>query len=175
MRCAASVLQRLVATFAMKQHRTLGGHFAVPSMGAQCCIPSTSALPRADRLCLNEAEDRILVDLSLARLLAPVLPKYDTVHTMIAVGEGDAPLREAGKTVLRFAELIDARIPDFSGRRSMELRITPAVLPAIPKALYAVSFRLSARWRYHSVIGVGSSDKVLPIVPMFHANGWGLP
>ncbi|CKT88568.1 medium chain fatty-acid-CoA ligase [Mycobacterium tuberculosis] len=37
--------------------------------------------------------------MSLARLLAPVLPKLDTVHTVIAVGEGDTtPLREAGKT-----------------------------------------------------------------------------
>ena len=24
-------------------------------------------------------------------------------------------------------------------------------------------------------IGIGSSDRVLPIVPMFHANAWGLP
>lgn len=157
----ANALRRLgvtgdqrVATFMWNNTEHLVTYFAVPSMGAVLHTLNIRLFPEQIAYVTNEAEDRvILVDLSLARLLAPVLPKLDTVHTVIAVGEGDTtPLREAGKTVLRFAELIDAESPTSGGRRSMRTPrpqcVTPAVLPAIPKALYTAIVRaFCTRWR----------------------------
>ena len=45
--------------------------------------------------------------LSLVNVLAPILADLETVHTVIAVGDGDiAALEESGKTVLRYAEVV---------------------------------------------------------------------
>lgn len=187
----ANALRRLgvtgdqrVATFMWNNTEHLVTYFAVPSMGAVLHTLNIRLFPEQIAYVTNEAEDRvILVDLSLARLLAPVLPKLDTVHTVIAVGEGDTtPLREAGKTVLRFAELIDAESPDFGwpqiDENSAAAMCYTSGTTGNPKGVvysHRSSFLHTMAACTTNGIGVGSSDKVLPIVPMFHANGWGLP
>src|SRR6185369_9796721 len=63
----------------------------------------------------NEAEDQVIVaDVALTAQLAPVLPLLDTVHTVIAVGDGDlAPLIESDKTVVRYEDVLAAASPMF--------------------------------------------------------------
>ena len=42
-----------------------------------------------------------------------MLPLLETVHTVIAVGEGDVEaLTASGKTVLRYDEVLDAESPE---------------------------------------------------------------
>ncbi len=63
----------------------------------------------------NEAEDQVIIaDLSVAGQLAAVLPMLETVHTVIAVGDGDIDaLTASGKTVLRYDEILAAESPTF--------------------------------------------------------------
>ena len=90
-------------------------YLAVPSMGAVLHTLNIRLFPDQVAYVANEAEDQvILVDMSLAELLGPILPSLDTVHTVIAVGDGDlAPLQDSGKTVLRYAEVIDGQPTEF--------------------------------------------------------------
>src|SRR5262245_12410811 len=89
-----------VATFMWNNAEHLAAYLAAPAMGAVLHTLNIRLFPEQIVYVANEAEDQVvLVDLSLAKLLAPVLAKLGTVHTVIAVGEGDtAPLDESGKT-----------------------------------------------------------------------------
>src|ERR1700761_3132021 len=97
-----------VATFMWNNSEHLAAYMAIPSMGAVLHTLNIRLFPEQIAFVANEAEDQVvLVDLSLAKLLTPILAKLDTVHTVIAVGEGDpAPLEESGKTVLRYSEVM---------------------------------------------------------------------
>src|SRR6202161_2326974 len=98
-----------VATFMWNNSEHLAAYVAVPAMGAVLHTLNIRLFPEQIAYVANEAEDQVvLVDESLAKLLAPVLPELETVHTVVMVGEGDtSALQESGKTVLRYAELID--------------------------------------------------------------------
>ena len=93
----ANALRRLgitgdqrVATFMWNNAEHLAAYLAVPSMGAVLHTLNIRLFPEQIAYVANEAEDQVvLVDMSLAKLLAPVLPDLETVHTVIAVGEGD--------------------------------------------------------------------------------------
>src|ERR1700731_2949391 len=118
----ANALRRLgitgdqrVATFMWNNLEHLATYLAVPSMGAVLHTLNIRLFPEQIAYVANEAEDQVvIVDMSLAKLLGPILPNLDTVHTVIAVGDGDlSPLQESGKTVLRYAEMIGGESTDF--------------------------------------------------------------
>ncbi|MCW2558116.1 MAG: fatty acid--CoA ligase, partial [Mycobacterium sp.] len=104
-----------VATFMWNNAEHLAAYLAAPSMGAVLHTLNIRLSPEQIAYIANEAEDTVIIaDLSLTAQLAPVLPLLDTVHTVIAVGEGDlAPLTASGKTVLRYDELLSGQSPKF--------------------------------------------------------------
>ncbi|HEU4360057.1 MAG TPA: long-chain fatty acid--CoA ligase, partial [Mycobacterium sp.] len=173
-----------VATFMWNNTEHLAAYLAIPAMGAVLHTLNIRLFAEQIVYIANEAEDQIiLADLSVAGLLAPVLAELKTVHTVIAVGEGDtAPLEQAGKTVLRYTELVGAHSPEFAwpeiDETSAAAMCYTSGTTGNPKGVV-----YSHRSNYlHAMaactangIGVGAGDRVLPIVPMFHANAWGLP
>src|SRR5580658_7324497 len=104
-----------VATFMWNNAEHLAAYLAVPAMGAVLHTLNIRLFPEQVVYVANEAEDQVvLVDLSLAKLLAPILADLDTVHTVIAVGDGDtSALDESGKTVLRYADVIADESTEF--------------------------------------------------------------
>jgi fatty-acyl-CoA synthase len=187
----ANALRRLgitgdqrVATFMWNNAEHLAAYLAVPAMGAVLHTLNIRLFPEQIAYVANEAEDRVvLVDLSLAKLLAPVLAKLDTVHTVIAVGDQDpAPLQESGKTVLRYADVIGGESTEFDwpqiDENSAAAMCYTSGTTGNPKGVvysHRSSFLHTMAACTTNGIGVGASDRVLPIVPMFHANAWGLP
>ncbi|MCV7031501.1 long-chain fatty acid--CoA ligase [Mycobacterium sherrisii] len=173
-----------VATFMWNNAEHLAAYLAVPSMGAVLHTLNIRLFPEQIAFIANEAEDQVvLVDTSLAQLLAPVLAELKTVHTVIAVGEGDtAALQESGKTVLRYREFLEGQPTDFDWPRIDETSAAAMCYTSgttgNPKGVV-----YSHRSTYlHAMaacssngIGIGACDRVLSIVPMFHANAWGLP
>ncbi len=119
----ANALRRLgiegddrVATFMWNNQEHLEAYVAVPSMGAVLHTLNIRLFPEQIEFVAYEAEDRVVIaDLSLASILAPpVLPKMETVHTVIAVGEGDLAAFEAsGKKVVRYHEVTAAESDEF--------------------------------------------------------------
>lgn len=187
----ANALRRLgvsgdqrVATFMWNNAEHLATYLAVPSMGAVLHTLNIRLFPHQIAYVANEAEDQVvLVDMSLAKLLAPVLPELETVHTVVAVGDGDiAALQETGKTVVRYHELIEGESTEFDWptveENSAAAMCYTSGTTGNPKGVvysHRSSFLHSMAACTVNGIGVGSSDRVLPIVPMFHANAWGLP
>jgi fatty-acyl-CoA synthase len=187
----ANALRRLgvtgdqrVATFMWNNAEHLAAYMAVPSMGAVLHTLNIRLFPEQIAYVANEAEDQVvLVDLSLAKLLAPILADLDTVHTVIAVGEGDlAELDESGKTVLRYADVIadestEFDWPDIDENCAAAMCYTSGTTGNPKGVVYShrSSYLHSMAVCTSNGMGVGASDCVLPIVPMFHANAWGLP
>jgi fatty-acyl-CoA synthase len=173
-----------VATFMWNNAEHLTAYVAVPAMGA--VLHTLNIRLFADQVVFvaNEAEDRVvLVDTALAPQLAPILPRLASVHTVIAVGDGDtAPLEQAGKTVLRYGDVIageptEFAWPDIDEYAAAAMCYTSGTTGNPKGVVYShrSSFLHTMAACTANGIGVGSSDCVLPIVPMFHANAWGLP
>lgn len=187
----ANALRRLgitgderVATFMWNNTEHLAAYLAVPSMGAVLHTLNIRLFAEQIIFVANEAEDRvILVDASLAGLLAPVLAQLDTVHTVIVVGDGDiAALESSGKTVLRYADVLAAESDEFDwptiDENSAAAMCYTSGTTGNPKGVvysHRSSYLHTMAACTTNGIGVGSGDCVLPIVPMFHANAWGLP
>ncbi len=187
----ANALRRLgvtgdqrVATFMWNNTEHLTAYLAVPAMGAVLHTLNIRLFPEQIVYVANEAEDQVvLVDVSLAKLLAPILAELDSVHTVIAVGDGDsAALGESGKTVLRYSEVIDNEPSEFDwpeiDENSAAAMCYTSGTTGNPKGVvysHRSSYLHPMATCTVNGIGIGSSDCVLPIVPMFHANAWGLP
>jgi fatty-acyl-CoA synthase len=187
----ANALRRLgvtgderVGTFMWNNAEHLAAYLAAPSMGAVLHTLNIRLLPEQVAYIGNEAEDRVIVaDLSLTAQLAAVLPLLETVHTVIAVGEGDLePLTATGKTVLRYDDLLAEEPPTFDwpdiDENSAAAMCYTSGTTGNPKGVvysHRSSYLHSMSVCTANGLGVGFSDSVLPIVPMFHANAWGLP
>ena len=176
--------EQRVATFMWNNQEHLAAYLAVPAMGAVLHTLNIRLSPEQLVFIANQAEDRvIIVDVSLAAQLAAVLPKLETVHTVIAVGEGRIDMLVAsGKAVLRYEELTAAEPatidwPELDENSAAAMCYTSGTTGDPKGVVY------SHRSTYlHSMIsnsanglGIGFNDSVLPVVPMFHANAWGLP
>jgi fatty-acyl-CoA synthase len=175
-----------VGTFSWNTQEHLEAYFAVPGMGAVLHTLNIRLFPELLTYVVNHAEDRIVVvDDSLVPLLARVASDLKTVEHFVVVGDGDASaLSEAvaGADVLRYEELLSAEEPGFVwpdvDERSAAAMCYTSGTTGNPKGV-VYSHRSTV---LHSMaacmptgLGLTESDRVLPIVPMFHANAWGIP
>ncbi|MEV4252038.1 long-chain fatty acid--CoA ligase [Spirillospora sp. NPDC049652] len=173
-----------VGTFMWNNAEHLEAYLAIPSMGA--VLHTLNIRLSADQLAYiaGHAEDRVvLVDASLVPLLASVLPDMKTVRHVVVVGDADtAPLDGAGKELHSYEDLLAAASPEFAwpelDERQAAAMCYTSGTTGNPKGV-AYSHRSSYLHSMSAATGNGfglsASDRVLPVVPMFHANAWGLP
>ncbi len=189
----AAALRRLgiqdgerVGTFQWNTQEHLEAYLAVPTMGAVLHTLNIRLFPEQLTYVVNHAEDRVVVvDDSLVPLLAKVAPDLKTVERYLVVGHGDATaLSEAatGAELLRYDELLAAESgefdwPDVDERAAAAMCYTSGTTGNPKGVVY--SHRSSVLHSFGinqaGAIGLTESDRVLPVVPMFHANAWGLP
>ncbi|HJQ71664.1 MAG TPA: long-chain fatty acid--CoA ligase [Blastocatellia bacterium] len=169
-----------VGTFCWNTQEHLEAYFAIPCMGAVLHTLNLRLFPDQLTYVINHAEDRIIiVDDSLVPLLARVAKDLKTVERFIVVGGGDAtPLGE----VLRYDELLGAESddhewPEIEERQAAAMCYTSGTTGNPKGVVYShrSTFLHSLAICSGSVFALTENDRVLPIVPMFHANAWGLP
>lgn len=176
-----------VATFMWNNAEHLVAYFAVPSMGAVLHTLNVRLFPEQVAYIVNHAEDRvILVDGTLAPLLARVLPEMTTVRHVVLLGGGDpAPLTAAGGgriAVHHWADLLRDKPqrydwPELDERDAAALCYTSGTT-GNPKG---VAYSHRSIWLHSMQIcmaeafDLGPTTRELAIVPMFHAMAWGLP
>jgi fatty-acyl-CoA synthase len=169
-----------VGTFAWNTQEHVEAYLAVPSMGAVLHTLNIRLFPEQLAWVINHAEDKaIVVEDTLIPVLAKVLPELKTVRHFIIIGKGDAgPLPRP----LRYEELLAAQRegfpwPDVDERSAAAMCYTSGTT-GNPKG---VVYSHRSTWLHSlaictkSIFGLDEHDRLLPIVPMFHANAWGTP
>lgn len=169
-----------VGTFCWNNQHHMEAYFAVPCMGAILHTLNIRLFPEQLAYVINHAEDKvILVDASIAPLLARVRDQLTTVEHIITVGEGDTA--GLGETVdletLLAAESAGYDYPEVDERAGAAMCYTSGTTGNPKGVMY--SHRSSYLHSFHVVgaqsLGLNERDRLLLIVPMFHANAWGLP
>ena len=182
----ASALQRLgirpgdrVGTFCWNHQEHLEAYYAISSMGAVVHTLNIRLFPEQLTYVINHGEDRIIVvDASLYAALANILKDLRTVEQIIVVG--DAP--GLPSDILRYEEVLATEPPEFTwpdlDERSAAVMCHTTGTTGDPKgvvyshrSIYLHALTICASWG----IGISINDRVLSIVPMFHANAWGIP
>ena len=169
-----------VATFSWNTREHLEAYLAVPCMGA--VLHTLNVRLFADQLeyVVGHAEDRvILVEDSLVPVLEKLAPRFDTVRHYVVIGDGDAG---SLPDPLRYEELLAAQepgydYPELDDRQAAGLCYTSGTTGNPKGVLYSHrSNVLHAMGQCMAdSIGMCSDDRVMPVVPMFHANAWGIP
>jgi fatty-acyl-CoA synthase len=183
----ANALRRLgvsegdrIGTLCWNTQEHLEAYLAVPSMGAVLHTLNLRLFPEQLAYVINHAEDRVvIVDDSLVPLLARVQKELTTVERIVVVGDGDAST--LGE-VLRYHELLAAEPetydwPDMDERSAAAMCYTSGTTGNPKGVVYShrSSYLHSMASAMGNTFGMTQFDRVLPIVPMFHANCWGLP
>lgn len=172
-----------VATFQWSNQEHLEAYCAVPSMGA--VLHTLNLRLTAEQLgyISDHADDKVIIaDVSVAPLLAKALPTMSSVHTVIAAGDGDLePLLASGKNVLRYEDLLADQDGEFDwpelDERSAAAMCYTSGTTGNPKGVvysHRSTYLHSLTGCTPNVLSIGEEDRVLAIVPMFHANAWGL-
>ncbi|SEH15307.1 long-chain fatty acid--CoA ligase [Thermoleophilum album] len=185
----ASALRKLgvgegdrVATFAWNNARHFELYMAVPCMGAVLHTLNIRLFPEQLVYIVNHARDRLIfVDASLVPLLAPVAERFERVERYVVMGASGDDVELPGE-VLDYEQLLAAEQPGFAWPRLDErsacgLCYTSGTTGNPKGVLY--SHRSTLLHALGSAVGeamgYSSDDRVLPVVPMFHVNAWGIP
>ncbi len=169
-----------VGTFMWNNQTHLEAYLAVPCMGAVLHTLNIRLFAEQLSYVINHAEDQvIIVDASIIPLLARVRDQLTTVRHIIVKGEGDTSA--LGDTLdydtLLAAEQPGFEYPDLDERSGMAMCYTSGTTGNPKGVMYShrSTFLHSLMVTSTANIALAESDRMLVIVPMFHANAWGTP
>jgi fatty-acyl-CoA synthase len=172
-----------VATFGWNSARHLELYFAAPCSGRVLHTLNIRLFPEQLTYIVNHAEDEVIfVDRSLVKLLWPLLPTFATVRHIVVMddGAGDQPT-DAGtaelhdyETLLAAASPVEWHVDDENQAASMCYTSGTTGNPKGVVYSHRSIFLHTMAGMISDGIGIRESDRILPVVPMFHANAWGL-
>ena len=171
-----------VGTLAWNTHRHFELYFGVSGMGAILHTLNPRLFPEQIGYIVSHAEDKaIFADLSFVPLLQALAPQLKSVeHIVLLTDRAHMPAGPLANA-LCYEELLaaeDDRLewPEFDEMTASSLCYTSGTTGNPKGVLYAhrstVLHSMAACMT--DVFGLSARDCILPVVPMFHANAWGI-
>ncbi len=174
--------QDRVGTLAWNTHRHYELYYAVSGSGAIIHTVNPRLFPEQVVYILNHAGDEVLFfDITFLALVEKIAPELTTVKHFVALAPREA-MPQSTLPLLCYEDLIAAESDSFDW---------PLLHEGLASALCYTSgttghpkgvlfgHRSTVLHAYASMttdaLGVSSRGAVLPVVPMFHVNAWGIP
>jgi fatty-acyl-CoA synthase len=173
-----------VGTLAWNVQEHLEAYFAIPGIGAVLHTLNLRLFPEQLAYIVNHAEDKVvIVDSTLVGVLAPLVGALGSVEHYVVLGDGDASPLEGGRAAVhRYDDLLAAqepgyRWPEIDERAAAAMCYTSGTTGNPKGVVYShrSTYLHSAVVGLNGAFGYTDRDRVLPVVPMFHANAWGKP
>jgi fatty-acyl-CoA synthase len=182
----ANALKRLgvregtrVATLAWNHHRHLEAYFAVPAMGAVVHTLNLRLHPTELAYIAQHAEDEVaLVDKSLLPLFEKFAASVPSLRKVVVMADaGETPSDQLDYEKLLQAESDSFEWPKLDENTAATICYTSGTTGNPKGVVY--SHRSSTLHAMAAcmadALSISESDTIMPVVPMFHANAWGLP
>ena len=176
-----------VATLAWNSARHMELYYGVAGMRAVCHTINPRLSLDDIAFIVNHAGDRVIfADTSFAALIAELAPRVTaSVRTIVLMTERahmpDLAL-PPGMALLCHDELVEAEDdgyawPAFDEREAASLCYTSGTTGKPKGVLFSHRSTVLHAYAVSSadVFGIRARDRVMPVVPMFHVNGWGIP
>jgi acyl-CoA synthetase (AMP-forming)/AMP-acid ligase II len=173
-----------IGTLAWNGYRHFELYYAISGMGAVCHTINPRLFPEQIAYIVNHAEDQVLfVDVNILPLVEKLAPVMKGVRHIVAMTDRThLPANCTIPDLLVYEELIADKPgtyewPELDERTASSLCYTSGTTGNPKGVLY--HHRSTLLHAYASAlpdgIGISARDSVLPVVPMFHVNAWGLP
>jgi len=173
-----------VGTFAWNHHRHLETYFGIPGMGAVLHTINIRLAPEHVSYIVNHAEDVVLfVDEDLLPLVERVKDQLGTVKAFIIMTDKEELPSTSLHPVFSYEDLLEEGDPNFSFVKDIDENDAAGICytsatTGNPKGV-VYSHRSLVLHSYAlglaDTAGLSEYDTCMPVVPMFHANAWGLP
>jgi fatty-acyl-CoA synthase len=172
-----------VASLAWNDYRHLELYYAVSCMGAVMHTINPRLFPEQLEYIVNHAADRVLfIDPTLLPLLEVLRGKIPCVERIVVMTSDEAMPEAVRGKLPSYESFIAGHSdefdwPTFDERQASSLCYTSGTTGHPKGVLY--SHRSNVLHAYAGcmgdAVGVSARDVILAVVPMFHANAWGLP
>ncbi|MCC3154259.1 long-chain-fatty-acid--CoA ligase [Hymenobacter sp. BT770] len=173
-----------VGTLAWNTHRHFELYFGVAGIGAVCHTINPRLFPEQLVYIINHAEDRLLffdiTFLPLVERLAPLCPSVE--KWVLMTGPKHLPTDSTLPGLCSYEDLLAAESADyewpmFDENTACSLCYTSGTTDQPKGVLYSHRSTVlhAMAISLPDALSCSALDVVMPVVPMFHVNAWGLP
>jgi len=170
-----------VGTFAWNSARHLELYFAAPCTGRVLHTLNIRLFPEQLQFVADHAQDEVVfADRSLLKLLWPLIDDLPSVRHVVVMDDGvedeipdDERIRDY-ETLLADADPVEFRVEDENSAAAMCYTSGTTGNPKGVVYSHRSSVLHCMSSMFADTLAVSESDVILPVVPMFHANAWGL-
>ncbi len=182
----ANALKRLgveqgdrVGTLCWNSYRHMEAYLGIPAVGAVLHTLNLRLHPNDLTYISNHAEDKVII---ADRSLLPVLEQFQgnvksLKHVIVIPDDGPVPEGYLDYEALLAAESPELKYPEIDERDAAAMCYTSGTTGNPKGVLYShrSTFLHTMAACLTDTIGISENDTILPVVPMFHANAWGVP
>ena len=173
----------VVGTLAWNTFRHFELYFGVSGIGCVVNTINPRLFPEQLTYIINHAENKYLfVDLSFIGLVESINQSLETVKGIIVLTDKEHMPETTLQNVMCYEELIadeseEYHWPDFDENTASSLCYTSGTTGNPKGVLYSHRSTILHTWIVSAgnVTKISSSSVILPVVPMFHVNAWGIP
>ena len=172
-----------VATLAWNGFRHYELYYGVSGMGAICHMINPRLFAAQVAYIMNHAEDMLVfADLTFLSLLEEIAPDVGTVKGFVIMTDEANMPETALPNVYCYETLLAVQDDDYDWPQFDEFTASSMCYSSgttgNPKGvLYSHRSTVLHAWAAATpdMLGIAARDTVLPVVPMFHVNAWGMP